>query len=193
MGAHTMIAIETEFGGTIRKAAKRYSPRGTDPADTYVEILISVHDRVKAGRVNLHDRPAMNNTIRQRAIDLCRREVRTATRFVPAGDMTDDSVSPFLQDNPTRYATRVKELKTQIIRALDPIDAVIVCEMVFPSKSTRDYARTNPFRRSRRRGSNGSSHGVVRAWHVADLFGVTTARVTEAMNAARAKIDEIIQ
>ena len=101
-----------------------------------------------------------------------------------------ESTSPC--SHPMTYETRVGELKRRIIATLCPIDAVIVCEMVFPSSETREFAKRRPFKRSKR-GSSGSACGVVRSWHVAELYGVTTARVTEAMNAAREKIGAILE
>jgi len=185
---HTMTRIEREYGEAIKRTARRHAPKGTDVNDMYVDILIAVHERVEAGRVDIKNVASMRNTIRQRAIDICRREALRAERFKSLDTLNGESV---VKIDPVTEKTRVAELKQRIRRALPRADARIICEIAFPSRKVERFAESRPFRRTKRKPRT-SVRLTVRKWHVAECLGITTGRIGEAIRIAREKIDEIL-
>ena len=190
---HLMVRIETAYAKEIRRAAKQYAPKGTDWEDMYQEILIAVHDRVRRRKVGLRDYRSMKNTVNQRAIDLSRKAVLYHRRFTPVEKIAEtaryaDSPATVLED------MRIAELKTKLRRSLSVLDARIVVGLVFPSSSIRTLARKRPTRKGPiLKKVDARRIPTVRKWHVAKFFGVSDARVAEAIRKAKEIIGDVLK
>jgi len=186
---HLMTRIEKTYETEIRRAAKQYAPKGTDWRDMYQTILIGVYDRVRRRKVKLRDYAAMKNTLNQRAIDASRKLLLYHQRHRHVEDADRRSSEPSIPEH-----MRIAELKTRLRRKLPALDARIVIELAFPSSRTRNLARHRPTRTGGRlRKVNRRGIPVVRRWHVAQLFGVSDARITAATRLAAEVVGYVIE
>jgi DNA-directed RNA polymerase specialized sigma24 family protein len=186
-----MERIEDTYGADIRRAARRYAPPGTDWRDVYQETLLGTWDRLRRRKVRFGDRPAMRNTIRQRAIETCRKEVLYRRRFVAVEAVADSALRtpPALE---VGEAQRVADMKAALGRLLTAEDARIVAELAWPSRSLREFAAERPTRKTCRRRKRAAPAAVVRRWHVAEHLGVSEARVAVAARRAMEVVPEIL-
>jgi len=197
----TMVDINDRYGVYLWKLSNRYSVGSLSPEDVYHELLLAGHRSLSSEKLSLDNKKRCKSFFITSAIDVCRKELRHLKRQTLRGwnEESDCRTGRHVVLPDDSFAE--DETREMIECLLSPRDAMLVCELIWPSNKTYILVRREATAKKERLKEDSCSgrncadpvNAIPQKRHVAAVCGVSPATVSRAFTNLRHAAEDLLR